>query len=113
VDEHGSTPGAGNRTYADFARRSLLPEREDGLTVTPRNSPPLVNATLGRKNFLLHFDGEFATLEDLVRETLLGRNFGWLPNERRQALRHIAKVIHTTTAPARWFRSSAGPTESC
>lgn len=93
VDEHGSTPGAGNRTYADFARRSPLPEREDGLTVTPRNSPPLVNATLDRKNFLLHFDGEFATLEDLVRETLLGRNFGWLPNERRQALRHIAKVI--------------------
>jgi cytochrome c peroxidase len=93
VDEHGATAGAGNRTYADFARRSPVPKREDGRTVAPRNSPPLVNATLPRREFLLHFDGEFASTEDLVKETLLGRNFGWLPSERNEALAHIARVI--------------------
>jgi hypothetical protein len=103
VDEH--TGSAGNRTYADFARRSPLPERGDGLVVTPRNAPALVNAALPRKNFLLHFDGEFATTENLVRETFLGRNFGWLPSERAQALAHVAHVIrkddgHGTLAQA-------------
>ena len=36
VDEQLLTPGAGMRTYADFARRSPIPAREDGLTVTRR-----------------------------------------------------------------------------
>jgi cytochrome c peroxidase len=93
VDEQKGVSGGGNRTYADFARRSPVPAREDGKLTTPRNSPPLVNASLNRPNFLLHFDGEFATLEDLVRETLTGRNYGWLPNERAQAVAHIAHII--------------------
>jgi cytochrome c peroxidase len=93
VDEHGATAGAGNRTYADFARRSPVPAREDGRSVAPRNSPPLVNAALPRRAFLLHFDGEFASTEDLVKETLLGRNFGWLPSERGRAIAHVARVI--------------------
>src|SRR5262249_24877016 len=41
VDEQGATPGGGNRTYCDFTRRSPIPDRGDGLTRTPRNSPPL------------------------------------------------------------------------
>jgi len=84
----------GMRTYADFARRSPVPEREDGLTHTPRNSPPLVNASVVHKSGTqLHFDGEFASLRMLVRETLVGRNYGWLPSERKQAMAHIARVI--------------------
>ena len=35
---------------------------------------------------LLHFDGEFATVEDLVIDTLTGRNFGWLPTEAPTAV---------------------------
>jgi cytochrome c peroxidase len=93
VDEQTGVTGGGNRTYADFARRSPLPARADGQSVTPRNSPPLVNASLKRADFLLHFDGEFSTLEDLVKETLTGRNFGWLPHERAQAIAHIAHII--------------------
>jgi hypothetical protein len=94
VDEHRTTPGGGVRTYADFARRSPVPSRDDGLTTTPRNSPPLVNATLPRAGaFFLHFDGEFATATDLVRGTYTGRNFGWLPAERDLAVAHIANVI--------------------
>ena len=85
----------GMRTYADFARRSPIPFRvEDGRTHTPRNSPALVNASVKRKGpALLHLDGEFASLRNLVRETLLGRNYGWLPSERRQAIAHIARVV--------------------
>jgi len=85
----------GMRTYADFARRSPLPFRsEDGHTHTPRNSPALVNASVKRKGgSMFHFDGEFASLRVLVRETLLGRNYGWLPGERKQAVAHIARIV--------------------
>ncbi|MFO1518323.1 MAG: hypothetical protein U1F57_01450 [bacterium] len=94
VDEQLSVMGGGMRTYDDFARRSPIPEREDGKIMTPRNSPPLVNSTLAHSGDLfLHFDGEFSTIEDLVHATLTGRNYGWLPNEENQALQHIADVV--------------------
>jgi hypothetical protein len=94
VDEQGSAVGGGNRTYADFARRSPLPAREDAISHTPRNAPPLVNTLLvKRRDLLLHFDGEFATVRDLVKSTLTGRNFGWLPQEQQRALAHIAQII--------------------
>jgi len=94
VDEHLDVPGGGMRTYADFARRSPVPARTDGKLSAPRNSPALVNASLARPaGILLHFDAEFASLEDLVRGTLLGRNYGWLASERPDAVAHIARVI--------------------
>lgn len=96
VDELGveePLPGYGMRTYTDFARRSPVPAREDRHTTTVRNSPPLVNASLPRKHFFLHFDAEFHTMVDLVKGTLTGRNYGWLPGEFAQAVAHIAKVI--------------------
>ena len=85
--------GATANTYGDYSRRSLVPDRGDGRTVTPRNSPPLVNAFLDRETFFLHFDGQFATVEDLVRGTFTGRNFGWLPGEEDAAIAHLARVI--------------------
>ena len=92
VDEHGSD--GGNRTYADFARRSPIPARGDGLATTPRNSPPLVDATDDRSGaFFLHFDGEFTSTAALARGTLIGRNFGWLPDEQPTAIAWIARVI--------------------
>jgi hypothetical protein len=94
VDEQGSTFGGGNRTYSDFARRSPIPLRSDGKTLTPRNSPALVDASLSRKGGpFFHFDGQFASLDDLVKGTFTGRNFGWLPGEEKQAVAQIAKVI--------------------
>ncbi len=93
VNEFGAA-GRGHRTYADYARRSPIPAREDGLTTTPRNAPPMVNATVPRPGgFFLHFDAEFASNEDLVKATLTGRNYGWLADEGSQALRHVARVI--------------------
>ncbi|GJL56002.1 MAG: hypothetical protein NPIRA02_31340 [Nitrospirales bacterium] len=96
VDELGveePLEGYSMRTYSDFARRSPIPAREDGKTTAPRNAPALVNASLTRKNFLLHFDGEFPTVVDLVKGTLTGRNYGWLPGEKAEAIGHVARII--------------------
>jgi hypothetical protein len=81
-------------TYADFMTHSLIPSHPDGKATTPRNSPPLVNASLDRPGgTLFHFDGEFSTLEDLIVGTFTGRNFGWLPGEKAEAIHHIAQVM--------------------
>lgn len=110
VDEHTNTPGAGNRTYADFARRSPVPVREDGQTTTTRNSPALVGAApLGRRGRLLHFDGEFASTADLVAATLTGRNFGWRPGEHGLAVAHVANVIRGDDGRGALAREFGGP----
>lgn len=97
VDEALDGDGDGMRAYADFAQRSPVPpraDRGDTQTLTPRNSPSLVNASLTRGGAtLFHFDGEFGTLEDLVTATMLGRNYGWLADELAQAEAHVARVI--------------------
>jgi cytochrome c peroxidase len=93
VNEHQAA-GRGNRTYADYARRSPVPLRSDGKTQTARNSPAMVNATIPRERALfLHFDGEFVSGKDLVKATLTGRNFGWMPGEHAQAVQHLAHII--------------------
>ena len=94
VDEHTGTLGAGMRTYADFAQRSPIPDRGDGKRTAPRNSPALVNASLDRPGgALFHFDGEFSTMEELVAATLTGRNYGWLPGQKAEAIHHVAQVL--------------------
>jgi Di-haem cytochrome c peroxidase len=108
VDEQKEFLDGGNRTYADFARRSPVPPRPDGKLTSPRNSPPLVNALLKRRDLFLHFDGEFTSIEDLVRGTLTGRNFGWLPNERARAVAHIAHIIRDDDGQGELARSFGG-----
>ncbi len=96
VDDVLEAPRGGMRTYTDFARRSPIPARADGKTVAVRNSPPLVNSSLDRPNgVLFHFDAEFNSMEELVAATFTGRNFGWLPGERAQAIAHIARVVRS------------------
>ncbi|MGH7339973.1 MAG: hypothetical protein ACREKH_05720, partial [Candidatus Rokuibacteriota bacterium] len=41
VDDLKGVAGAGNRTYADFARRSPVPARHDGESIAARNAPAL------------------------------------------------------------------------
>jgi len=109
VDEELGVSRGGMRTYSDFARRSPVSAREDGHTTTVRNSPPLVNASLERPNgLMLHFDGEFATLEELVLATLTGRNFGWLPDESQLAVAHIARVIREDDGTGALAQQSGG-----
>ena len=94
VDEFVGVLGGSMRTYTDFAGRSPIPSRPDGKLTAPRNSPPLVNASLDRPGgTLFHFDGEFSTLEDLIVGTFTGRNFGWLPGQKAEAIHHIAQVM--------------------
>jgi hypothetical protein len=95
VTEFQGVTGGGNRTYADFTTRSPIPlTQPNGFNHTPRNSMQMVDSFSTRSGPLfLHFDGEFASGEDLVVGTLTGRNFGWLPSQYNQAIAHIAKVI--------------------
>src|SRR5579885_3617806 len=94
VDDAAAVPGAGNRAYADFASRTLIPVRDDGSVVTTRNTPTLVGAAETREGpEVFHFDGEFPTREDLVIGGWTGRNFGWLPGEAATAKAHVAEVV--------------------
>lgn len=82
------------RTYADFARRSPIPDRGDGLTETVRNSPSLVDMAIDHDGpAFLHYDGEFTSPEDLVRGSFTGRNLGWLATEHADAVAHIATIL--------------------
>ena len=93
VDEHLEQSELGMRAYSDFASRSPVPAREDKQTTVVRNSPNLVHATIARDNFILHVDGEFASLKQLIIDTLSGRNFGWLPGEKQIAINHVCRII--------------------
>ena len=94
VDEHVKQKELGMRNYADFASKSPVTERDDNRNVTVRNSPILIGTSINHDNFLLHFDGEFSTMEDLIVGTMTGRNLGWKPTEKEIALEHICRVIN-------------------
>jgi hypothetical protein len=99
VDEHTATQPDFMRTYTDFALRSPIPDRGDGKRTAPRNSPPLVIASLDRPGgTLFHFDGEFSTLEDLIVGTFTVRNFGWLPRQKAEAIQHMHRSCVEITA---------------
>lgn len=93
VDEHLEQSELGMRAYSDFAARSPVPAREDNQTTVVRNSPNLVHASIARDNFILHVDGEFASLNQLIIDTLAGRNFGWIPGEKQLAINHVCRII--------------------
>ncbi len=95
VTEFEGVSGAGNRTYADFTTRSPIPRMQaNGFDHTPRNAMQMVDSFAARSGpMFLHFDGEFASAEDLITGTLTGRNFGWTPAQYNQAIAHIAKVV--------------------
>ena len=94
VTEFQGLGGAGNRTYSDFTSHSPIPLPMNGFSETPRNSMHMVGSLQPHPGpTFLHFDGEFATPEDLVKATLTGRNFGWAPNQYQQALAQVALVI--------------------
>jgi cytochrome c peroxidase len=94
VEDAKGITGAGSRVYADFNSRTLIPVRGDGSLVTTRNTPGLVGTAEARSvPEVFHFDGEFATLEDLVIGGWTGRNFGWAPSEGATARAHVAEVL--------------------
>ncbi len=75
--------------------RNPVPARDDGQRETPRHVQALVGALEVSPDGwgLWHWDGEFASIEDLIKGTFTGRNFGWLPDEKTQAVRHFGEVM--------------------
>jgi cytochrome c peroxidase len=83
----------GVRAYTDFFIKSWVSFREkDPRRLMLRNSPTLLD--VGEMS-RLHYDGEFASLEDLVKGTLAGRPMGWLPGEEAQGFAHARAVVLT------------------
>src|SRR5205085_10228288 len=81
----------GVRAYADFFIKSWVSFREkDPRRLMLRNSPTLLDVGDMTR---LHYDGEFASLEDLVKGTLAGRPMGWLPGEEAQGYAHAHAVV--------------------
>src|SRR5262245_25197839 len=81
----------GLRAYADFLNRSWVSSRaQDQRRLGLRNSPTIFDvAEMPR----LHHDGEFGSLEELVKGTLSGRPLGWLPGEEPQAFDRVRAVV--------------------
>jgi cytochrome c peroxidase len=108
-DELQSQGTAGLRSFADFEARSPIPARSDGRSTTTRNTAALVDLVPdGAPAVLLHADGEFASPEALVEASLVGRNLGWEPGERQQALAHVARVIREDDGSGALAREAGG-----
>ena len=81
----------GLRAYADFLNRSWVSSRaKDRRRLGLRNSPTILDAGEAPR---LHHDGEFGSLEELVKGTISGRPMGWLSGEESQAFEHARGVI--------------------
>lgn len=81
--------------FTDSFARSWVPwrtndPRRDGL----RNTPTLFDVS---ETARLHFDGEFKSLEELVKGTISGRTYGWLPGEQSDALQQIYQTVINDT----------------
>lgn len=94
----------GDRAFTQDLAKSWHPwRREDPTRDTLRNSPTLFDTAAMPA---LHFDGEFASLEEQAAKTFVGRNFGWLPGERDVALETIRQVIANDAAYSDLFLRS-------
>lgn len=70
-----------------------MPAREDGQLTTPRHASTLIGSGEAGGWGLLHWDGEFTSMEELAAGTFTGRNFGWRADERAEAVADFAGVV--------------------
>lgn len=112
IDEHADNPLGGMRSYTDFAARPPVPRRNDGQVTSMRNAMSMVNISRpwvhGNQEAVFHYDGEFNSVEDLVKGTLTGRNFGWKADETALAIKHIANIIRTDDGKGELAREFGG-----
>src|SRR5215468_10676090 len=81
----------GMRAYADFLNRSWVSSRaQDRRRIGLRNSPTIFDLAEAPR---LHHDGEFGSLEELVKGTISGRPMGWLPGEESRAFERARGII--------------------
>lgn len=79
------------RAYADNEPRSLTPSVGDDMkSLTGRNTPTLLDVALAAQ---FNWDGAHPNLEDTIRDKLLGRQFGWVEDQREQAINEIHALI--------------------
>lgn len=96
----------GLRAFTDFLARPWFPWRSaDPRREYPRNTPTLLDVA---EMPSLHLDGEFRSVEDLVRGTLTGRPLGWLPGEQRDAAEQLAAVVSSDGEYRRLFQRVYG-----
>lgn len=94
----------GLRAYADFFNRSWVSSRsQDVRRLELRNSPTILDVGEMPR---LHYDGEFASLEDLVKGTWAGRPMGWLPGEEAKAYAQTHKVLTQDAAYRTQFKAA-------
>ncbi len=81
----------GLRAFTEFFNRSWFSWRaEDPRRLHARNAPILFDVALHPQ---LHSDGEFKSLEALVKGTFAGRPMGWLKGEEAQAHAQMRNVL--------------------
>jgi cytochrome c peroxidase len=96
----------GLRPFADFFNRSWISYRpQNPQRFELRNSPSLFDVAQQPR---LHYDGEFASLEDLVTGTFSGRPMGWLPHEQEQALTQLQSVVLKDSSYRAQFKTAYG-----
>lgn len=96
----------GLRPFADFFNRSWISYRpQSPQRFELRNSPGLFDVAAQPR---LHYDGEFASLEDLVTGTFSGRPMGWLPHEQEQALTQLQTVVLKDNSYRAQFKTAYG-----
>jgi cytochrome c peroxidase len=87
----------GLRAYADFFNRSWVSSRaKDRRRLGLRNSPTIFDVSEAPR---LHHDGEFGSIEELVKGTISGRPMGWLPGEESKAFEQARGVILNDGGP--------------
>ena len=90
----GKAPVAASGPTRTSREEAPFPTAVMAGTSRSRNAPAFVDSLLPREGgVFLHFDGQFTTIEDLVRDSFTGRNFGWLPSEAGVAIAHFAHVL--------------------
>ena len=105
VDDALSSPGGGMRAYADFAHRTPIPARTDGMTHTPRNSPSLVNSSL-------HSSLGWArrgVVSPRRRVQFYGRSGRWDLYQSETSAGFPAKKLRPSHTSQRWFGKTRVP----
>jgi cytochrome c peroxidase len=84
---HHEVVGNARPAFADVIPLSLVPL---GPSTTNRNAPTLLDTN--QMTWLYH-DGRFTSLEDLIKDKLLGRHYGWSSKHAQRARDEIQSVL--------------------
>ena len=81
-----SVAGKAERFYADYTPTSLTAGRE----TTARNAQTLAGI---HRAEVFGWDGAYDSMEDMILEKLIGKQYGWKPDARDEAIDNAAYVL--------------------